>query len=358
MHLSQLRLRDFRNYARLDARFTPGLHLFLGNNAQGKTNILEAIYLLATLRSFRGAGGAQMIRHGEAGYFVAGHVLAQSEHEIKLFWSKNKRKLSLNERPVRKLSEFFGIFRGVVFCSEDINLIKGPSAARRRFLDFVLSQTVSGYLSLLQRYTHALRSRNSLLKQRTIDHATLESYTAELVAAGTSIIKERRKMLPGFVPLVSRAYQRISGDAELFELSYAPSIKADFAQTLAQSKAREQALRTTLVGPHRDDLQMNLNGKPASHFSSEGQKRSIAIALKMAQAEYFAFVHGTPPTLLIDDVMGELDVRRRAAFLPLLRGVHSSHGQAFMTCTEENWPAELSRQVHRWHVKNGTLSPG
>ncbi len=124
---------------------------------------------------------------------------------------------------------------------------------------------------------------------------------------------------------------------------------------LAQSRARERNFGATLIGPHRDELQLLLNERPAVQFASEGQKRSIAIALKMAQAEYLGGLYGAPPLLLIDDVMGELDVKRRSGFLPLLERVHQSRGQVFMTATEENWPSELGRELHRWEIKGGTL---
>ncbi|HEY5913714.1 MAG TPA: DNA replication/repair protein RecF, partial [Verrucomicrobiae bacterium] len=348
MHLVHLRLRDFRNYARLDADFGPGFHLLLGDNAQGKTNILEAIYLLATLRSFRGVGGAQMIRHGQKGYFVGGQLVAQGGHEIKMYWSLSERSLALDGRPVRKLTEYLGTLRTVVFCTEDLLLIKGPGRARRRFMDLLLSQTFPTYLPLLQRYTEALRSRNALLKQPVLDPVALESFSRELVGSGEEIIRLRRELVPAFSPLARQAYSRISGSAEEFHLQYVPSIKGDFKVELAQSLARERTYRSTVVGPHRDELQLLLEDRPAGQFGSEGQKRSVAIALKMAQAEYVAGLHGAPPVLLIDDIMGELDLKRRTGFLPLLQRAHQSRGQVFMTATEENWPEELGHDVQRW----------
>src|SRR6185369_8141829 len=137
------------------------------------------------------------------------------------------------------------------------------------------------------------------------------------------------------------AYRRISNDAEELRLEYQPSIKRDFAVELAQSRERERAYRLTMIGPHRDDVQLLLNDKSAAQFGSEVQKRTLAIALKMAQAEYLTGIHGVPPVLLIDDVMGELDVKRRAGLMPLLERAHHAQGQVFMTCTEENWPCDL-----------------
>lgn len=354
VHLAHLRLRDFRNYARLDADFAPGFHLFLGDNAQGKTNILEAIYLMATLRSFRGVGGAQLIRHGHKGYFIGGKVLGQAEHEIKIYWSARERNLALDGRPVRKLSDYLGTLRTVVFCTEDLQLVKGTGRTRRRFLDLLLSQTQPGYLALLQRYMHVVRARNALLKQFAPDPQSLDSFSDELVKLGNEIIRHRRELIPKLSPLARLAYRRISHDAEELRLTYEPSVKADFTVELAQARDRERRFRSTLIGPHRDDLQLLLNETSAAQFGSEGQKRTLAISLKMAQAEYLTGIHGAPPVLLIDDVMGELDAKRRAGLLPLLARAREASGQVFMTCTEENWPQELGRELQRWQIKNGT----
>src|SRR6516164_9332788 len=229
MHLAHLRLRDFRNYGRLDVDFAPGFHLLLGDNAQGKTNILEAIYLIATLRSFRGVGGAHMVRHGQKGYFVGGNIVGQGEHEVKMYWSAAERSLNLDSRPVRKLTDYLGVLRTVVFCTEDLQLVKGAARGRRRFLDLLLSQTYPAYLPLLQRYAQALRSRNALLKQSMLDPVALESFSLELVSAGEEIIRRRRELAPRFSPLARLAYRRISNDAEELRLEYRPSVKKDFA---------------------------------------------------------------------------------------------------------------------------------
>jgi DNA replication and repair protein RecF len=352
--LAHLRLRDFRNYARLDADFAPGFHLLLGDNAQGKTNVLEAIYLMATLRSFRGVGGAQMIRHGQRGYFVSGTVVGQGDHEIKIYWSARERKLALDGQSVKKLSDYLGVLRAVVFCTEDLQLVKG-AARSRRFLDLLLAQTQPSYLPLLQRYMRVVRARNAVLKQRTVDEAALDSFSQELVKLGDEVIHARRELIPKFSPLARLAYRRISHAAEELRVEYLPSVKKDFAVELAQSRSRERTYRFTLVGPHRDDLQLLLNGRSAAQFGSEGQKQTLAVALKMAQAEFLAGIHGSPPVLLIDDVMGELDVKRRSGFLPLLEQVRKSSGQVFMTATEENWPSELGKDLQRWEVVKGTL---
>jgi len=355
MHLAQLRLRDFRNYSRLDVAFEPGFHLLLGDNAQGKTNILEAIYLVATLRSFRGVGGAQLIRHGQSGYFIGSTVIGQGTHETKMYWSARERTLSLDDRPVRRLQDYLGTLRTVVFCTEDLQLVKGPGRARRRFMDLLLAQSVPGYLGVLQRYMQALRSRNALLKQSTSDAAALESFSRELVASGREIIRHRAELIPKASVLARLAALRITNETDELQLRYRPSVQADFELELARSQGRERVLRATLVGPHRDELELELNGRAAAQYGSEGQKRTVAIALKVTQAEYLTGIQGTPPVLLIDDIMGELDLKRRSGLLPLLERAHHARGQVFMTATETNWPQELGRQVRHWTIRNGAL---
>lgn len=357
MHLAHLRLRDFRNYARMDVDFAPGFNLLLGDNAQGKTNILEAIYLVATLRSFRGVGSAQMVRQGQKGYFVGSRIVGQGEHETKMYWSLRERSLSLDGRSVRKLGDYLGVLRTVVFCTEDLQLVKGPGRARRRFLDLLLSQTHPAYLPQLQRYTQALRSRNAMLKSPLQDLAALEGFSRELVATGNEIMRMRRELAPRISPLARLAYRRISNDAEELRLEYEPSVKKDFAVELVQAYGRERNYRSTLIGPHRDEVKLLLNDRSAAQYGSEGQKRSLVVALKMAQSEYLTGLHGSPPVLLIDDIMGELDLKRRSGLVPLLERAHQSRGQVFMTATEQNWPEELARDARRWRVAQGTLTP-
>jgi DNA replication and repair protein RecF len=205
---------------------------------------------------------------------------------------------------------------------------------------------------------HTVRARNALLKQRSGDEAALDSFSQELVKLGNGIIRARRELAPKFSPLARLAYRRISNDAEELRIEYQPSVKTDFAVELAQSRPREHTYRSTLVGPHRDDLRLLLNEKSAAQFGSEGQKRTLAIALKMAQTEFLAGIHGSPPILLIDDVMGELDVKRRSGFLPLLEQARRTGGQVFMTATEENWPSELGKDLQRWEVRAGALKRG
>jgi DNA replication and repair protein RecF len=243
----------------------------------------------------------------------------------------------------------------VVFCTEDLLLIKGSGRVRRRFMDLLLTQTRPDYLPTLQRYAGALRARNALLKASTLDEAALESFTRELVLAGDALRRARLDLVPRLSPLARLAHRRIASESEELRLEYRPSVKGDFAVELVQARRRERVLRQTVVGPHRDDLDLLINERPAIQYASEGQKRTLALALKMAQAEWVGAAHGSAPVLLIDDVMGELDLRRRSGFLPLLEAAFQGRGQVFMTCTEENWPVELGSDLVRWEVRQGAL---
>jgi DNA replication and repair protein RecF len=176
------------------------------------------------------------------------------------------------------------------------------------------------------------------------------------VTLGEEITRRRAELVPKFSPLVQLAYQRISHGSEELRIEYQPCVKQDFAVELAQARNRERSYRMTTVGPHRDEVRLLLNERSAAQFGSEGQKRTLSIALKMSQAEYLTAIHGSPPVLLIDDVMGELDVKRRSGLLPLLDQAHQARGQVFMTATEENWPSELGAKLQRWEVVNGTLT--
>jgi DNA replication and repair protein RecF len=207
------------------------------------------------------------------------------------------------------------------------------------------------------RYTKALRSRNALLKQPVVDLVELDGFSQELVSAGESLITARQDFVPALAPRVQSAFRRIAVESDELALHYQPSVTGDFAVALSQSRARERALKTTVVGPHRDELTLLVNDRAAAPYTSEGQKRTLAIALKLAQAEHLAAVYGTPPLLLIDDVMGELDNRRRSAFVPLLQQSFRAGGQVFMTCTEENWPRQLGCELRRWKVDKGQLAP-
>ncbi len=357
MHLSHLRLRDFRNYARLDLDFGPGFQLLLGNNAQGKTSVLEAIYLLATLRSFRGTASGGMVRQGQEGYFVQGRVGGPLPLSLGLYWSNQERRVLCDGEPARTLSAFLEGLRAVVFSSEDLEMVRGPARIRRRFLDLLQVHSRPADLSLLQRYARTLRSRNALLRQPDVPPSVLEGFDHELVRAGQQIMESRRQLVPRISELAAQACEGIAGQGESLALEYRPSVKEDFARELIQSRDRESRQGSTVVGPHRDNLLLRLDGQDICLYGSEGQKRSVAIALKMAQATWLARITGVAPVLLLDDVMGELDLCRRSGLVGLLQSVRQEGGQVFMTCTEQNWKPLEGEPPARWWVEAGTIRP-
>ncbi|MGC8744720.1 MAG: DNA replication/repair protein RecF [Verrucomicrobiia bacterium] len=355
MFISYLRLRNFRNYNRVDVEFNPGLVVFVGNNAQGKTNILEAIYFLATLKSFRGATIPQLIRHSQKNFLIAARIHSYAEHNIKVFCSREERKYVLDNSSIKRVKDIYGIVKAVVFCSEDIMLVKGSARNRRRYLDYILANIAPNYLDILQNYSTALRNRNHILKQVTIDLQLLESFTIQLVQYGNELMRCRRELMSEISPIIERSYRKISAGADEIRVEYRPSVKSDFSIELTNNRNRELALKTTLIGPHRDDLAIYVSDKPVADYGSEGQMRSVAIALKLGQAEYFSSKLGSPPILLVDDIMGELDKNRREAFLPLLERSQHFRSQVFMTCTEHSVPSELQKIMEVWRVVNGAL---
>jgi len=358
MFIQRLKLRNFRNYSGLDVYFPPGFHFFTGDNAQGKSNLLEAIYLLSTLKSFRGAQNSQMVQQGFQAYFVGCTFINDRNNEIRNYWSSREHRITLNDKKITKAGDFFGILPSVLFCVEDIQLIKGAASLRRRYLDYLLAQSNPLYLPLLQRYGTALRSRNALFRQNSFHSALLESFTKELIKTGTEIIRFRSQLIKEISHLVTECYHNIAGENVLEQITirYKPNVLENMELQLAHSYQKELNLQYTVVGPHRDDLEILINDTPLVKFGSEGQQRTCALALKMVQASYLTKEKGVPPLLLIDDVMGELDHKRRQSFLPLLDKVSTSRGQMFMTCTEKNWNTE-PRHTSFWKIVNGTIHP-
>ena len=316
MHLAHLRLRDFRNYARLDADFPPGFHLLLGSNA-GQNQHSRGDLPAGHPALFRGVG-AQMVRHGQKGTSLAPRSSARARGDQAVLVGVRAAD-QLNGQPIRRLMiTWRGAGGGVLHRGPAI--VKGPEPAA---VSIFCCRRRAAYLPLLQRY-QALRCATPSSNSVT-DEAALDSFTREVVAAGNEIMRWRREFTPRLSPLVRLAYRKISNGAEDLRLDYQPSAKVDFAVELAQARSRERIFRTTVCGPHRDELRLLLDEKPVAQFASEGQKRTLAIALKMAQAEYVTGLHGAPPILVIDDVMGELDAKRRSGLLPL---IERSHQQA------------------------------
>lgn len=356
MYIKHLRLRNFRNYVRVDVEFGPGLHFLIGKNGQGKTNLLEAIYLLSTLRSFRGCQTSQLIYHGASAFLVGAEIIGVTKYVVKYYWSKNIRKLTLNGEQLHHNIDYFGVFKAVIFSPEDIALIKGPPAIRRRFMDLLLSQIDKQYFINRQSYLETLRARNSLLKASTIDLKQLEAFSQQLITYGTYLIKARTILVQELNQIFQEIYRLIAGNEQV-ELVYKPSVDENFELALSRSLENDIAYKQTHLGPHRDELLILLNQRSAQNFASEGQKRTISIALRISQAIYVTQKYGQPPVLLLDDILGELDSDRQFGLVTVIERIQKSSGQIFITITDEplwkQWPSPITK----WEVVNGSIKP-
>lgn len=356
MVLKEIKLRSFRNYSRLDWNPGPGIHLLTGENGQGKTNLLESIYFLSTMKSFRGARQSEMTQKGKRGFFIGASFDAQTEVRIKYFWSPGEKKFSLNEEPVQTIRDFLGTLKSVIFSSQDLLLVKGSGRNRRRFLDLLCSQTIPDYLGHLQNYSKALKHRNALLKRKDPDSQLVDTFTKQLVHFGDAIMEGRKSMMPELQKSSQLAInQIIQNQNEPVDLLYKPSVKASFEDEIHKVFSRDLALGSTSIGPHRDDLSLKIKGLDADSHASEGQQRTLALALKYAQLIILKSVSGSWPILLVDDVLGELDSHRRSAFLPLLEEAQSRAGQVFITGTDASIPPKLSNSWTSWSVESGNI---
>ncbi|MFL6590088.1 MAG: DNA replication/repair protein RecF [Chthoniobacterales bacterium] len=327
---AELRLRDFRCFEGLRVEFGPGFNFFIGRNGQGKTSILEGACVLLRLQSQRSSTLAPAVRFGQKAFAVTGRL---DNHVLDFRYSVLRRKVSLDEAEQRTLNEYLRLARVVSFANTDIELVRGGSDARRRYLDFLAAQVDPLYRPSLRAYDRALRSRNALLKSGQPRPREIAAYNAPLIEHGSKLMTIRAQLSERLAPLAAEAHRRISGIDELLELRFVRGAGDDFARDLAASQPREARLRQTLVGPHRDDIDLAVQGKPAQQFASEGQQRTVALALKIAQSQVFALEEGAAPLLLIDDIFGELDPARRNALLNCL----PADAQKLVTATTIDW---------------------
>ena len=321
MRLRRITLQHFRNISLATVDLAGPRHFFLGPNGQGKTNLLEAVGFLTALRSFRTSDARVLIAHGQR----EGALAFELEHErlgstrVTVHVRGGGKDVTIDQERVVKLADFLGRFPTVVFSSQDQQLIRGSPSGRRRWLDLTLSATDAVYLQTLQTYHQALAGRNALLK-RTTSSAELTAFERPMASAGVRLVALRTTGLDRLAEHLGRAYSRIAppGNDERVGFAYAANLTEPdervWLEKLAAGRVRDAQFRTTLSGPHRDDLDFTLAGRPAADVASEGQQRSLVLALKVAQAHWFQSRSGVAPVLLADDVLGELDPERRARF--------------------------------------------
>lgn len=334
MRFASVTLQDFRNLPLVSVRLEGRRTFLCGPNGQGKTNFLEALGYVTALRSFRGAEPRALVALGrkEAGLGFAIEHEQFGGSRVTMTFGADGRTVEWEQGKVARLADFIGKFPTVVFSSQDNQFLRGAPSLRRRWLDLTLAAMDGGYLAALQGYTRAVAERNMLLKQGGRDAASLSAFEREAAAHAAKLVAARAAGVAALSGLFRAAHARLvppdeasaPAGAEQAALLYAPDTaaasEADFAAQLAAARPRDTLLKSTERGPHRDDLEFVLGGRPAKHFASEGQQRCLVIAQRLAQAAYFKAQSGIEPVLLCDDVLGELDPERRRRFWAALDG--------------------------------------
>jgi DNA replication and repair protein RecF len=347
--IKEIRLRQFRCFPSLD--FTPGPQrtCIVGRNAQGKTSILEAVCMLLRLQSPRTSTVTEMIAAGSPGFSLEGWC---ADTHLVCRHTPEGRTIYLDSKPQQKTQDYLATARITWFANSDLELVKGSGTVRRRYLDFLGVQCIPHYRKSLRDYERALRSRNALLKEGR-PRREIDAFDPLLVASGEILLAARESLVRDLAPLAQAACAEISGAAEQLVIAHRPGCTPPFAESLAASRSSEERLRQTVCGPHRDELEITLNGLKASAFASEGQQRTIALALKIAQARHLEALHAQPPVLLLDDIFGELDPVRRNRLLAAL----PQRAQTLITTTSLDW-AGTHEATTLLTLADGKLTPG
>ncbi len=351
--LKKLSITTFRNLKQTDLSFGAGFNIFFGNNAQGKTNLLEAIFLLGTMKSFRLARNSELIQWGATCGVLHGRVERDGvTREIALMLEKEGKKVRVDRKSVAKLSDFFGSLNVVAFSPEELAMAKGMPDGRRRYLDRAIFSGDADYLRLHHDYYRLLKNRNALLKIG--DTGDLDVWSDQLAEAGARLIIKRVAYLEEIGPLLKGFYDAIAGGGEEAGLKYLPHLPAGdwsivgvsrlLREAMTRSAAEERRRGTTMVGPHRDDVEFLLGGMPLKCHASQGQQRSFVLALKMAEISHLENTFGTPPILLLDDMTSELDRERNRNLMEFLAGKRM---QVFITTTSLQNIALPGMEQHR-----------
>ena len=341
----------------LALEFDPSTNIFYGDNAQGKTNILESVYMCSTTKSHRGTKDRDMIRFGEE----ESHIEAVVEksgitYQIDMHLKKNSPKgIAINKVPIRKASELFGIVNIVFFSPEDLNIIKNGPAERRRFIDLELSQLDKVYLNNLANYNRIVNQRNHLLKD--IYHQedlieTLDIWDLQLIEYGTKIIERRKKFVEQVNEIISDIHKKLTGNKEQIELVYEPNTGIfTLEQALKRSRERDLKMKSTSAGPHRDDICFLNKDIDIRKFGSQGQQRTAALSLKLSEIELVKRITKDKPILLLDDVLSELDKHRQNYLLDSINDI-----QTLITCTGVDEFVNHRFSINKiFHVQNGQV---
>lgn len=343
MQIEELKLRNYRNYQELTLHPDPGVNLFFGRNGSGKTNLLEAIHYCALGRSHRISNDANVVRSGEAAALSSVSVRnSLGKREIAVHFrpgEMQKKEILIDGKKIQKFSDMMGVVRCVIFSPEDLGLIKEGPSLRRRFLDMMISQVNRGYFIALQQYRTGLDQRNAVIRNLrqnpAADASVLSAFEEAMAGPAEVIIRERRRIVGMLAGEANETYRRISDTEEDFRLSYHSSVRGEnnigktLCRLLAENREDDIRMGFTSVGPHRDDLLLVLDKNQMKQFASQGQIRTAALSMKLSQLKILRELSGENPVLLLDDVMSELDRRRRACLVSEI-----SPYQTFITCAD------------------------
>ncbi|MBQ7345505.1 MAG: DNA replication/repair protein RecF [Oscillospiraceae bacterium] len=364
MRLDNISLGDFRNYVNLQLDFDPGVNLIVGDNAQGKTNLLEAIAYLGSGKSFRAQRTAELVRFGAEFADIEGSVTAQERQQSVrwvLFPAHRPRMLYRNGAKKKTAADVAGLLPSVLFCPEDLQVLKAGAAQRRRLGDHALCDLRPNYDAALAEYHRILEHKSRILKDKEEDIAVLAilpEYNARLCQVGAMLISYRARFYDSLGKAAAKFHQQFSGGLEEFSLQYktvstvtdpfAPLdvLRSQLEEHLESHHRAELSSMQCLTGPHKDDFDVTLNGISLKSYGSQGQTRTAAISLKLAQRELMASQWGEEPLLLLDDVLSELDPKRQDFILNQI-----DRGQVFITCCEPGRFTKLGKTIH---IENGT----
>ncbi|MFS1664171.1 DNA replication/repair protein RecF [Streptococcus sp. zg-JUN1979] len=362
MWIQSIQLKNYRNYEQLTADFSPSLNIFVGENAQGKTNFLEAIYFLALTRSHRTRSDKEVISFNHEMLDVSGTIARKNGNlSLAIQLSNRGRITKVNHLKQDKLSDYIGAMTVVLFAPEDLQLVKGSPLLRRKFIDIDLGQIKPLYLSDLSHYNHVLKQRNSYLKAaETIDNDFLAVLDEQLVHYGSRVIRHRHHFITNLSQQADKHHFTISNQLEHLDIRYLSSIRFEdidqledtFSKQLQASFKRDAFKKNTGVGPHRDDLAFFINDLNAS-FASQGQQRSLILSLKLAEVDLISQMTEDSPILLLDDVMSELDNTRQDK---LIQAIKDNKVQTFMTTTSISHLHNLPSELKTFTISNGHLN--
>jgi DNA replication and repair protein RecF len=358
MIVKSLELKDYRNYDRLNLQFHSGTNILYGENAQGKTNILEAVYLGGTTKSHRSSKDKELIMFGKEEAHVR-IILDKNHtsHRIDLHLKKNKAKgVAIDGIPIKRQGELFGMLNLVFFSPEDLSIIKNGPGERRRFIDMELCQLDKVYLYHLANYNKALVQRNNLLKQIGFNRELLDTlylWDHKLVEHGNYIIQARQSFIFELNELTRPIHKKLTGDREELLLRYEPNVRPEeFADRLKRTAEKDLALKMTNTGPHRDDMSFMANETDIRKFGSQGQQRTAALSCKLAEIELVKSIIKENPVLLLDDVLSELDRNRQNQLLNSIGDI-----QTIITCTGlEEFVNHRFEYNKIFHVANGEVT--